>query len=419
MNDGTSATTRAATAPGHCAFATRWGSYAGETAKRDGLIARRKKLRLSQEGLAARLDVAVLSVARVERGEATPRPWRRQPWADALDVTVDELDALLAGAPLPELHEVERVRAATETTLTRGTATPAVLDDIGDLIDHRADECVTAPPAPMLDRLVGDMDDVRRLAADRQPVAALRQLNQFTSQLAALIGIELMVLGQVPDARAWFRVGFSAAAEAEAAALRAHLSAFRATLYLYFGDAAEAARLADGAVRTATGDRGPVSALAPALEAVALAQLGDLAGSEQSRHRARSAFDRMDGDDGTVFGFSGRRLAFYEARALSEAARHQPERPVLDAAFAAQDRALDAYPSDAVGDTTLVSLDRALCLVAGGDAAAGCELAQRVLTRLPEEHRAPIFTDHAQAVARAAGDVGQDLDRWLAQPSSR
>jgi hypothetical protein len=128
----------------------------------------------------------------------------------------------------------------------------------------------------------------------------------------------------------------------------------------------------------------------------------------------------MDSDDGTVFGFSERRLAFYEARALSEAVRRQPEPPALEAAFAAQDRALDAYPSDAVGDTTLVALDRALCLVAAGDAAAGCELAQTTLADLPEEHQAPIFTEHGRAVAQAAGDpAGRDLERWLAQPSPR
>lgn len=272
----------------------------------------------------------------------------------------------------------------------------------------------------MLNRLVADMDDLQRLSADRQPVAALRQLNRFTSQLAALIGVELMVLGQVAEARAWFRVGFSAAGEAEAPPLAAHAAAFRATLYLYFGDAAEAARLAGRAVRSAVGDRGPVSALAPALEAVALAQLGDLTGSEQSRHRARTAFDRIEQDDGTVFGFSERRLAFYESRALSEAARRQPVRPALEAAFAAQDRAIDAYPPDAVGDSTLVDLDRALCLVAAGDAAAGCELAQRALADLPEEHQAPIFTEHGRAVARAAGDpAGRDLECWLAQPSPR
>ncbi|HET6949761.1 MAG TPA: helix-turn-helix transcriptional regulator [Acidimicrobiales bacterium] len=319
-----------------------------------------------------------------------------------------------------ELDEVERVRAATESTLTRGTATAAVLDDIGDLIDHRAGECVTAPPAPMLDRLIADMGDLQRLAADRQPVAVLRHLNRFTSQLAALIGVELMVLGQVVAARAWLRVGFSAAVEAEAPPLGAHLSAFRATLYLYFGDAAEAARLAGGAVHAAAGDRGPVSALALALEAVALAQLGDLAGSEQSRHGARAAFERMDGDDRTVFGFSERRLAFYESRALSEAARRRPDRFALEAAFAAQDRAIDAYPPDAVGDTTLMALDRALCLVAAGDTAAACDLAQRTLADLPDEHRAPIFTEHGRLVARVAGDpAGRDLERWLAQPSLR
>jgi transcriptional regulator with XRE-family HTH domain len=69
---------------------------------RDGLRARRRTLGLSQEDLAARLragtqTVAVSTVARWERGETTPRSWHRRPLAEALDVSLAELDRLLEG----------------------------------------------------------------------------------------------------------------------------------------------------------------------------------------------------------------------------------------------------------------------------------------------------------------------------------
>lgn len=69
---------------------------------RDGLRARRWKLGLSQEDLAALLrvgtrTVAVSTVARWERGETTPRSWHRRPLAEALDLSLAELDRLLEG----------------------------------------------------------------------------------------------------------------------------------------------------------------------------------------------------------------------------------------------------------------------------------------------------------------------------------
>ncbi|HEY8524718.1 MAG TPA: helix-turn-helix transcriptional regulator [Acidimicrobiales bacterium] len=69
---------------------------------REGLRARRRKLGLSQEELAERRGdgtrtVAVSTVARWERGETTPRSWHRRRLAEALDLSLDELDRLLDG----------------------------------------------------------------------------------------------------------------------------------------------------------------------------------------------------------------------------------------------------------------------------------------------------------------------------------
>jgi len=62
---------------------------------RHRLAARREMLGLTQEALAELLDVAVSTVARWERGEATPRPWYRPRYARALDVSLSELDGLV------------------------------------------------------------------------------------------------------------------------------------------------------------------------------------------------------------------------------------------------------------------------------------------------------------------------------------
>ncbi|MGH3803178.1 MAG: helix-turn-helix transcriptional regulator, partial [Pseudonocardiaceae bacterium] len=64
--------------------------------KRRALAERRKVVGYTQEQLAAVLDVERSTVVRWEAGETTPQPWCRPKLAEALTVSVDELDALLA-----------------------------------------------------------------------------------------------------------------------------------------------------------------------------------------------------------------------------------------------------------------------------------------------------------------------------------
>lgn len=69
------------------------GSAAG---RRHRLAARRKTFGLTQEVLAAQLGVDRTTVARWERGMASPLPWLRPKLAAALGVSADQLDDLLA-----------------------------------------------------------------------------------------------------------------------------------------------------------------------------------------------------------------------------------------------------------------------------------------------------------------------------------
>jgi transcriptional regulator with XRE-family HTH domain len=65
---------------------------------RERLAARRVAAGLSQERLAERLQVDRTTVGRWEQGTSTPQPSYRRPLADALDVTLGELNDLLAAA---------------------------------------------------------------------------------------------------------------------------------------------------------------------------------------------------------------------------------------------------------------------------------------------------------------------------------
>lgn len=66
---------------------------------RHRLAARRIAVGLTQEGLAERLDVAVSTVARWEQGATAPRAWQRGRLAEVLEVSLTELDELLAPDP--------------------------------------------------------------------------------------------------------------------------------------------------------------------------------------------------------------------------------------------------------------------------------------------------------------------------------
>jgi DNA-binding XRE family transcriptional regulator len=65
--------------------------------RRHALIQRRRVVCKTQESLAIEVGVQRTTVARWESGDTTPSLWVRPPLADALDVSLDELDGILAG----------------------------------------------------------------------------------------------------------------------------------------------------------------------------------------------------------------------------------------------------------------------------------------------------------------------------------
>ncbi|MGH4014717.1 MAG: helix-turn-helix transcriptional regulator [Pseudonocardiaceae bacterium] len=65
-------------------------------AKRRTLVDRRKAAGHTQESLAALLGVERSTVVRWEAGETEPLPWCRPKLAEALTVSLDEIDELLA-----------------------------------------------------------------------------------------------------------------------------------------------------------------------------------------------------------------------------------------------------------------------------------------------------------------------------------
>lgn len=175
------------------------------TGKRPRLAARRKAAGYSQEQLAERLGVDRSTVTRWETGETQPQPWFRRRIAQALRISLDDLDGLLTHADLPETRELglvgrQVVGASVITTPDsvvsaswshRGTVEASVaLSDGGGLVERReflflAGAALTAPahqwlvhePGPLASALSGARASAA--LADRLPamVAELRMMD--------------------------------------------------------------------------------------------------------------------------------------------------------------------------------------------------------------------------------------------------
>lgn len=92
------------------------------TKRRDALAARREALGFTQETFAHKMGVEFSTVGRWERGTLTPQPWRRPGLAQALQVSLEELDTLLK--PLPAgVHQslATRREVIVDAALLTGT----------------------------------------------------------------------------------------------------------------------------------------------------------------------------------------------------------------------------------------------------------------------------------------------------------
>ncbi len=271
------------------------------------------------------------------------------------------------------------------------SVTTGQLDDLEEMVVAHAHYCVRLPPIDMLCRLTLDTADVRGLLAQPQPPQTGLRLRRISAGLAALMADELMVLGDVYAARSWYATARHAADITEDNALRATIYTLSAMLPLYWGRPAQAARIGVEARELAGASSGMASAMAPSIEAFALAKVGNREMSARVLDHAATAFERLAASqrDESVFAFSERRYLFYRGRTLTWLGRHREASAVHDLAKA-------LYPPDVVGDPTLMQLDRALGFVYVGDIEAACELATRSLTELPAEHRGGIFLHNAR-----------------------
>ena len=298
------------------------------------------------------------------------------------------------------LAQVDRTRHMMDRAITERSVTPAQVDNIDQMVRLHAQACVRMPPLVMLRRLVADFDDLRRLVSQVQSPTTLVRLYACSARIGALVADELMVLGETHRAWSWHHSATVAAEETGLSELGLQVRSLGILIPLYSGNSRQALSMAVEACDPSgfiVKRSSPAYALAVTLKALILTQLGSINNEcRAALDESGESFARLDraGKTDSVFGFSERRWRFYRARTFAELGQ-------FDQAWDAQDCALELYPTDVVGDPTIIRLDRALCLVRRNEIDTGCQLAADTLSSLPPEHRASIFLEYSKKILAA------------------
>lgn len=296
-----------------------------------------------------------------------------------------------AGGVLPVL---DAVRGVVDQTLSTCSVTTDRLDVIEERAADHMSRYTTAPPEKALTSLAQDLVDVQGIAVRRQPGAIQSRLSEVTALLSLLVADSMMKLGEIDRAKYWFGSARLAADDTPNLRLRARVRAQHAMLPYYYGPISRALQLAREAQRLLPGIGYDETALAAAAEARALARTGDTNGAGDAMRRAQRLTDALDDTTSDeAFRFGGRRLLLY----LSGTLTYMGE---IDRAQRVQAEALDLYRQspDILIDPALIELDAAVGHAMKGAIDDGCQLATRVLSELPPDHRTDIVLKRAADV---------------------
>jgi hypothetical protein len=303
------------------------------------------------------------------------------------------------------LGAVERIRRRMDDALVGGTVSASMLDQWEETATGYGSQYMTVPPMRLVCDVLLDFGDVRRMCEHRQPLDFSERLCRLAGQLAGLAGMLMIDVGQQRMARSFFRTARTAADETGDRHLRAWVAVREALVPLYYGDPAEACALARTGAGLAGRNMCVAAAMAPALEARALARVAARRGGPaklQGLRRVPALLDQAHdalarlapperGD--TAFGYTERQLLFHEGDTLVTLGHGQG----AERAFT---RALRLYSADEILDRSLATLGLAQCRLEADEPEEALRLSRDTVLGVPREHRSEIMV----RAARSLGD---------------
>lgn len=238
-----------------------------------------------------------------------------------------------------------------------------------------------------------DVGDWGTPEARRQPASVQSRLSATAALLATMCADALMRLGDVREARSWYRTAIQAADDSGERRLQVLVRAQASMLPYYFGDPRQAVSTADAALAIGCSPT-PSTALAAAAKARAMARVGAADAARESIKLARRLFDEAgDPDSDAAFRFPAKRLLLYLSGALTWLRD-------TTAAYEVQAEALRLYGPDPAApiDPALINLDRAMCLAIDRRAQEAAVTAREAITYLPWPQRTEIILTKAEGI---------------------
>ncbi|SDG31022.1 hypothetical protein SAMN05421505_103134 [Sinosporangium album] len=316
--------------------------------------------------------------------------------------TTVSLDGQVLGA-------VEGIRRRLDDTLVSGTVSAAMLDHWEEATTGFGRQYSNTPPLRLLCDVLLELSAVRQALERRQPMDIQDGLLRMTARLAGLSGMVMINLGDHRMARSFFRTGRTAADETGDRALRAWVTAREALVPLYYGDPREALNLAKKSRDLAGQTACAAQAMAPVVEARALAMMAGagkkdvIDQAKRALSRARAAFTQMSADEqeDPTFGYTEKQLYFHQGDALVKLG------DTIEADLSLQ-RALSKYDSSEWLDPALIQFDRAKCKLIEDEVEEALTIAKAAVDSLRTEYRTDIVMRRAydlmkQIETRAAG----------------
>jgi hypothetical protein len=309
----------------------------------------------------------------------------------------------------PVLGACEGIRRRMDETLVSATVSAQMLDQWEEATISFGRQYTTTAPLRLLCDVLLELSAVRTAMSRRQPTDLAERLCRMAAQLAGLSGMILINLGDHRLARSFFRTGRTAADETGDRALRAWICARESLIPLYFGDAREALHLAKKSRDLAGSTPCPAQAMAPVVEARALAMMS---GADRKREvvdqakralaRARNAFSHMREEDqeDLAFGYTEKQLCFYQGDVLTKLGETIEAEVILDQALAKYE--------DHIVDQTLIRFDQAQCRLIDGDVDEAVSIGTRALRLVGDEYLTDFIVRPALALEQAI--VSRDPD---------
>ncbi|MFG2979166.1 hypothetical protein ACGFYY_40055 [Streptomyces sp. NPDC048331] len=164
---------------------------------------------------------------------------------------------------------------------------------------------------------------------------------------------------------------------------------------LNYGAPGQAARITAQGRREAGARPSGAAALAAAVNARALAAVGDLPGARRAVDDVRTLAEQLDGPESadTWFGYPAQKHAVHLSQAYTLLGDTR-------AAYRAQDDALALTTSPSVMTRALIAMDTAACLRVDGEPGEAAAMAAAVYDRLPPAYRTGLVHSRAQLLHR-------------------